>query len=236
MDNLIFDGFRVGRQDDDVAVIIDGGNISYMTRKLLGANIDYSKLSKILNANLAGIRSMTYVVPEILTRDEDKIPSTVNRDYSKHGYSQIRGLLRWLEYNRYTVISRQIVQHEDHEGAGQQKNFAMDVEITMALYQASRYVKHIVFIGSSAKYAPVLRDLRNLGMTITVMGVKKPDNSRTINMFYTADELRTIDNFIDLSHPFFAKHMLEPRVHNSQATEGSFTPDVSNTMSNLKNA
>lgn len=193
---------QVGAVGDEVAVIIDGASLSVITRQIIKGSIDYKKLMQVFTANFPCLRSVNFLITEFLSKED---PNNSGREF-KQGYSQIRSLLDWMRKNRYTVISRTAMMDGPEGSFPNNINTEdqMDVDITTALYKAARYANHIVFLGSSKKYCAPLRDLREQGKTITVMGARRPEGVVSVkNVKYTSDELREIDNFVDLQDPFF---------------------------------
>ncbi len=181
---LIYNKFQVGIDSDPVAVIFDGANFYHFAREM-GINIDFDAVSKILYANFPCLRNMYYITSEYLIYD----PS--DHQYPE-GRSQLRPLLDFLRYNRYSVITRLIEKNENYP-----VDNSMDVEIVSTLYQVAKWAKHIVFFGSSRKFETPLKDIKNSGVTITVVSSTNAGNKSV------ADELRKIDNFVDINDSFF---------------------------------
>jgi uncharacterized LabA/DUF88 family protein len=185
--DLIYPGFQVGLDTDPVAVIIDGVNFYHLTRNL-GINVDYKALSKVLYANFPNLRSKYYITSEHIKSNQD-----FTSERYREGHSPLRALIDHLKYSRWTVITRQVqVNDEDKNHAS-----SMDVEIVCQLFQVAEWAKHIVFFGGSKKFAMPLRILKEKGITITVVA------TQNIQIRYVADELRKIDNYVDIGDDFF---------------------------------
>ena len=75
---------------EKIAVFIDGANL-YATSRGLGADIDYKRLLKEFQSRGNLLRAFYYTA---LIEDQE--------------YSSIRPLLDWLDYNGYTVVTKNV--------------------------------------------------------------------------------------------------------------------------------
>ena len=188
---FVYNKLQIGSEDDPTAVVIDGQSTFNCTKLISQTwengkrySLDFKAVDRLIYVNLPNCRSKVYIVCETIKQ--------LNEDNSRtEGHSTVRTLIDFLSYNRYTVISRKV--HIDNDT---QKSFdtSMDVEITSALFKAAEYAKHIVFFGSSKKFVEPLKYLHSKGITITVVS-----SINTASPNFMADELRKIDNFIDLA-------------------------------------
>jgi uncharacterized LabA/DUF88 family protein len=199
---LLYKPFHIGMENDPVAVIIDGANFYHFTREL-DINIDFNALSMVLDANFPNLRGKYYITSEHIKKADS--------DRFTEGRSYLRPLLDFLRFNRYTVISRTIEISDENEKY--KVDSSMDVEIVTQLFKVASWAKHIVFIGSSKKFALPLKELKEKGISITVVATTHAGN-RSV-----ADELRRIDNFVDIDDPFFS-------VIHSTMQKANFIPGV----------
>jgi hypothetical protein len=192
-EDLIYNGFQIGHTTDAVAVIIDGANFFHYT-KMLGIRIDYKILDAILYANFPGLKMKCYITGEHFKQNK----KDGSRSFTS-GYSSLRSMLDFLSFNRYTVITRPIDVREATTETN--INSAMDVEIVTTLYQCAEWADHIVFFGSSRKFVLPLSDLHTRkGKIITIVSSNKEGSA------FVSDELRRIDNYVDIGDQFFLDH------------------------------
>ena len=100
------------REDDRVALFIDGANL-YQAARALDFDIDYKRLLEIFAADARLIRAYYYTA---LLDDQE--------------YSPIRPLVDWLDYNGFTMITKPLKEFTHATGRRKFKG-NMDVEIAV---------------------------------------------------------------------------------------------------------
>lgn len=155
-------------KNDTIALVIDGpGNnnaskdIDLMIdwRKLLG---EFTRRGKVLRA--------TFVTP--MFEDSDGIIS-------------FKGLLDWLEFNGFNVVTRKAVDH-----GRSMKKVSIQVDFTLEALKLADHVDHIILFAGDSSYLSLIAELQRRGVRVSVCSV----------MEQVSDDIRrAADNFIDLN-------------------------------------
>jgi len=168
LERLIYPGERI-------ALFIDGANL-YSAAKSLAFDMDYRKLLEEFKKAGRLIRANYYTA---VVEDQD--------------FSPIRPLVDWLDYNGYTLITKQAREFTDATGRRRFKG-DMDVEIAVDMLQAATYLDHAFLFSGDGDFTPVIDALMKKGVRTTVVSTIKS------NPPMIADDLRRMaDNFIDLA-------------------------------------
>jgi uncharacterized LabA/DUF88 family protein len=166
---------RIIYPDERVAVFIDGANL-YSAAKSLAFDIDYRKL--LLEFQKAGrlIRANYYTA---LVEDQE--------------FSPIRPLVDWLDYNGYSLVTKQAKEYTDSSGRRRFKG-DMDVEIAVDMLNAAAHLDHAFLFSGDGDFVPVIDALGRKGVRTSVVSTLKS------NPPMIADDLRrAADNFLDLA-------------------------------------
>ena len=122
---------------EKIAVFIDGANL-YATSRGLGADIDYKRLLKEFQSRGNLLRAFYYTA---LIEDQE--------------YSSIRPLLDWLDYNGYTVVTKNVKEFIDSSGRRKVKG-NMDIELAVDAMELASHVDHIVLFSGDGDFRPLV--------------------------------------------------------------------------------
>ena len=106
-------------KDERLALFIDGSNL-YAAAKALGFDIDYKLLRTEFMRRGKMLRAFYYTA--LLENDE---------------YSPIRPLVDWLNYNGFTMVTKQAKEYTDSQGRRKVKG-NMDIELTVDAMELAR--------------------------------------------------------------------------------------------------
>lgn len=217
-DDYLHSSLQKGPENESIAVVIDGTNLFYLSKLIQSEcvdhkfSIDFDKLAKLLSANFPNLRRKWYVTSQIFRKS--------STEPNKDAFSPIRALLDFLSYNSYDVVTRDITIIDNGESDNRSMTHppSLDVDITTCLFKAANIADHIIFIGSDKRYATPLRELREMNKSVTVISVYI-ENKKGV-----ADELRKIDNFVNIANQWFIDRL---NTNNEEALPRSFekTPD-----------
>lgn len=153
------------------AVLIDGSNM-YTTAKELGFNFDYRKVLELF----AGHQTQAFYFTALPPKSEQ---------------SELRKMTDWLQYNGYTLITKQTKEWMQDDGSMKKKG-NMDVEIAVHALRVCDYVDHIALWSGDGDFVSVVEECKNRGVHVSVY------SSLVANM--VADELRRSANkFFELA-------------------------------------
>lgn len=157
-------------------MLIDGANI-HAASKQLNYDVDYARLKAAFNREegCTLLRAIYYT-------------ATIVKD---DGTNPLRKLLDYLEYNGYTVVTKESKQFEDVAGVIKIKG-NMDVEIAVDCMLLSDHVEHIILFSGDGDFTCLVKAAQAKGCRVTVVST----------MCMIADELRRqCDDFIDMALP-----------------------------------
>ena len=159
-----------------VAVFIDGANLYAATRNL-EFDIDYRKLLTEIKSWGRLIRAFYYTV---VVEDDD--------------YSSVRPLLDWLDYNGFTVVSKNAKTFTDDTGRRRVKG-NMNIELAVDALELAPHLDRAVIFSGDGDFTRVVQAMQRKGVRVTVI------SSITSRLPMIADELRRqCDEFVDLSN------------------------------------
>ena len=159
-----------------VAVFIDGANL-YATTKALEFDVDYRKLLAEIKSWGRLIRAFYYTV---VVEDDD--------------YSSVRPLLDWLDYNGFTVVSKNAKTFTDDTGRRRVKG-NMNIELAVDALELAPHLDRAVIFSGDGDFTRVVQAMQRKGVRVTVI------SSITSRPPMIADELRRqCDEFVDLSN------------------------------------
>lgn len=157
-----------------LALFIDGANL-YATAKTLGFDIDYKRLLNEFQSRGTLLRAFYYTA---IIEDPQ--------------YSSIRPLLDWLDYNRYTVVTKAAKEFIDAGGRRKVKG-NMDIELAVDAMELAEEIDDMVLFSGDGDFRSLVEAVQRRGVRVTVVSTiaSKPP--------MIADELRRqADVFIDL--------------------------------------
>ena len=158
-----------------IALFIDGSSLRGAARAL-GFDVDYKRLLKEFEGRGTVLRAFYY--------------TAVNEDQD---YSSARPLVDWLDYNGFTVVTKQVKEFIDAEGRRKLKG-NLDVEIAVHAIEMSEYVDEVVLFSGDGNFRYLAKALQRRGPRVCVVStiVTQPAMA--------ADELRRqADVFVELA-------------------------------------
>lgn len=165
------------RQNDRFAVFIDGANF-YATTKSLGFEVDYEKFLAIFKMQGRLVRAYYYTA---LPDDSD--------------YAPIHKLADWLDYNGYSMITKQTREFTD-QGTGRKRiKGNMDMELALDMLKLAPHLDHIVLVSGDGDFCRLIEEVQNLGIRVTVVSSLQTNPRLMADML-----LRQTDDFIDIAN------------------------------------
>jgi uncharacterized LabA/DUF88 family protein len=164
--------FQTMSSNSRIALFIDGPNL-YATAKALGFDIDYRRLLKEFRSR-AGVLLRAFYYTAVIEDQE---------------YTSIRPLIDWLDYNGYTVVTKEFV---DASGRRKVKG-NMDIELAVDAMELAEHVDQMVLFSGDGDFRSLVEAVQRRGVRVTVVS--------TISSHppMIADELRRqADVFTDL--------------------------------------
>jgi uncharacterized LabA/DUF88 family protein len=158
------------------AIFIDGANI-HAASKAVGYEVDYSRLIPAFTGNQSYtfLRAIYYTAT--LTQED--------------GSDNLRKLKDHLEYNGYTVVTKDSKKFRDATGMVKVKG-NMDVEIAVDVLRMSEYVHNIILFTGDGDFTYLVKAVQDRGCRVTIVSA----------MDMVADELRRqADTFIAMDDP-----------------------------------
>ncbi len=187
-------------KDERLALFIDGSNL-YAASKALGFDIDYKLLRKEFMRRGKLLRAFYYTA--LLENDE---------------YSPIRPLVDWLNYNGFSMITKNAKEFTDSAGRRKVKG-NMDIELTVNAMELAPHIDHAVIFSGDGDFRPLVESLQRQGVRVSVVSTIRAQPPMI------ADELRRqADSFIELNDLRDAigrppKEYCEYENNNSEETE-----------------
>lgn len=161
-------------QNEKLAIFVDGANL-YSAARALGFDIDFKKLRAEFMRRGRLSRAFYYTT---LLENED--------------YSPIRPLIDWLDYNGFTMVTKQAREFTDSAGRRKIKG-SMDVELAIDAMEMGKHVDHIVLFSGNGDFKPLVAGLQRMGVRVSVVST-----IRTSPQMISDDLRRQVDNFIEL--------------------------------------
>jgi len=157
-----------------IALFIDGSNL-YAAAKALEFDIDYKRLHLFFAEQGQLIRA--YYFTALLEEQE---------------YSPIRPLVDWLDYNGYTMVTKQAKEFTDDAGRKKIKG-NMDIELAVDLIEMVDCIDHAVIFSGDGDFRRLAEFVQRKGLRVTVVSTMRSKPPMI------ADELRRqADVFIEL--------------------------------------
>ena len=164
------------KNDEKIAVFIDGANLYAATRSL-EFDIDYRKMLAEVKSWGRLLRVFYYTA--IVEDDE---------------YSSIRPLLDWLDYNGFTVVTKNAKSYTDDTGRRKIKG-NMDIELAVDALEIAPYIDQAYIFSGDGDFTRVVQAMQRKGVRVSVV------SSLATRPPMIADELRRqCDEFIDLAN------------------------------------
>ena len=163
--------------DDKCAIFIDGANL-YKTARNLGFDIDYKALLKKTREEARLIRASYYTAMQE-DRDQD--------------YSPLRPLVDWLDYNGYTMVTKQAREYTDAQGKKRYKG-STDVELAVDMVCLADSLDAMVLFTGNGDFTAAVAAVQARGVKVTVVSTVK-----TQPPMASDDIRRQADIFIDVN-------------------------------------
>jgi uncharacterized LabA/DUF88 family protein len=161
-------------RSNKIALFIDGANL-FATAKTLGFDIDYRRLLKEFESRATLVRAFYY--------------TTIIED---QGYSSIRPLIDWLDYNGYTVVTKPAKEFIDVDGRRRVKG-NMHIDLVVDAMELSEHIEEMVLFSGDGDFRPLVEAMQRRGVRVTVVSTISTEPAMI------ADELRRqADDFLDL--------------------------------------
>ena len=164
------------KDNERFAVFIDGSNF-HSTFKSLGFDVDFALMLDQLKQKGRLVRAYYYTA---LPHDGEVAP--------------IRRLADWLDYNGYTVISKQTRDFYDSTTGTKRTKGNMDMELALDMLKLAPHIDHAVLFSGDGDFVRLLEEMQNRGLRVTVVSSAKTKPP------IMADVLRRqTDDFIELN-------------------------------------
>ncbi len=165
------------RETEKTAFFIDGANL-YKAARNLGFDIDYKNLLAIARDDCSLVRASYYTAIQE-DRDQD--------------YSPLRPLVDWLDYNGYTMVTKQTREFTDSQGKKRFKG-STDIELATDLLLLGQRLDHIVLFSGNGDFRRAVEAVQAMGVRVTIVSTVKSSPPMA------SDELRRqADAFFDLA-------------------------------------
>ena len=159
-----------------VAVFIDGANLYAATRSL-EFDIDYRKMLTEMKSWGRLLRVFYYTA---IVEDEE--------------YSSIRPLLDWLDYNGFSVVTKNAKSYVDDTGRRKIKG-NMDIELAVDALEIAPHIDQAYIFSGDGDFTRVVHAMQRKGVRVSVV------STLATRPPMIADELRRqCDEFIDLTN------------------------------------
>ncbi|MBS7805945.1 NYN domain-containing protein [Rhizobiales bacterium TNE-4] len=163
-------------EQERIAVFIDGSNLYAATRNL-EFDIDYRKMLAEMKSWGRLLRVFYYTA--VVEDDE---------------YHSIRPLLDWLDYNGFSVVTKNAKTYTDDTGRRKIKG-NMDIELAVDALETAPHIDHAYIFSGDGDFTRVVQAVQRKGVRVSVV------SSLTTRPPMIADELRRqCDEFIELTH------------------------------------
>jgi uncharacterized LabA/DUF88 family protein len=161
---------------DTIAIFIDGANL-YATARAIGLDLDYKRLIKEFQSRGTLVRAFYYTA---VIEDEDA--------------PAIHNLIKWLDHNGYTVVTKSVKQFFDAAGDRKAKG-NMNIELAVNAMDLAEHVDQIVLFSGNGDLRPLVEAVQRRGVRVTVV------STISSHPAMIADELRRqADVFTDLAN------------------------------------
>jgi len=162
-----------------LALLIDGPNL-HAAAKTLRFEIDFKRLLTEFQGRGTLLRALYY--------------STLEEN---DGFSGVRPLLDWLDYNGYTVVTKAAKEFIDASGRRKVKG-KMDIELAVDAIELAEHVDQVVLFSGDGGFRSLVEAVQRRGGRVTVVSTisSQPpmiadDLRRQANVFTDLIELRS---------------------------------------------
>jgi uncharacterized LabA/DUF88 family protein len=138
------------RRVNKLALLIDGPNL-HIAAKTLGFEIDFKRLLTEFQGRGTLLRALYY----------SPFPDTT-------GFSGVRPLLDWLDFNGYTVVTKATKTFIDASGSHKVKG-NMHVELVVSAMELAEHVGQIVLFSGDGDFCSLVQAVQRRGVRVTVV-------------------------------------------------------------------
>ncbi|MEP3667492.1 MAG: NYN domain-containing protein [Roseibium sp.] len=161
-------------KDEKLGLFIDGLNI-HSSARALGMDMDFKLLRKEFLTRGKLLRAMYYT--SLLEGEE---------------YSPVRPLIDWLDYNGFSMVTKQAREYTDSAGRKKIKG-SMTAEMVVDMLEMAPHLDHMVLFSGDGDFCCAVDAVQKKGVRVSVVSTIKSSPPMI------SDELRRkADNFIDL--------------------------------------
>lgn len=163
-------------EEEKLAIFIDGANL-YGTAKALSLDIDYRKLRHEF-ARMARLVRIYYY--------------TAIMDDAE--YSPVRPLVDWLDYNGYTLVTKQVREYTDILTGRKKLKGSMDIDLAIDAMSIADSIDHVVIFSGDGDYKRLTEALQKKGCRVSIVStiITQPP-------MISDDLRRQADTFIELN-------------------------------------
>lgn len=134
-----------------IALFIDGSNF-HATIKLLNLDIDYLRLLEHFKKTDKLIRAYYY---------------TALPDW--HEQSHLRKLIDFMDYNGYTIVSKQIREYHNTLTGERRTKGNMDMELALDMLKLAPHIEHAYLFSGDGDFCRLVQEVQDKGTRVTVV-------------------------------------------------------------------
>ena len=161
-------------KDEKLCIFIDGANL-YGAARHLDFDIDYRRMLAWAGKQGKLIRAYYYTAL-----------------FEENDFSPMRPLVDWLDYNGYTMVTKQAREFTDASGRRKVKG-NIDVELAIDVLEMAGHTDHIMLFTGDGDFKRLVEAVQRKGVRVSVVSTVE-----TQPPMISDDLRRTADNFIDL--------------------------------------
>ncbi|MBV9969010.1 MAG: NYN domain-containing protein, partial [Xanthobacteraceae bacterium] len=105
----------------------------------------------------------------------------------------IRPLIDWLDYNRYTVVTKATKEFVDHAGRRKVKG-NMDIELAVNAMEIAEHIDHMVLFSGDGDFRSLVEAVQRRGVRVTVASTVSTQPPMVAN-----ELRRQADIFLDIA-------------------------------------
>lgn len=160
-------------------VFVDGSNL-YAAVKALKFDMDYARFKDWLVKEF-GARSIKYFTAVL--------PPDVGRP------DPLRPLVDWLEYNGYTLCTREAKIYQDRDGGPCKTKGNMDIDLAVSVLTMAPHMDQCVIVSGDGDFISLIEALQRLGVYVTLISTTQSSAPVVSDVVR-----RKADRFVDLAN------------------------------------
>lgn len=193
-------------QEEKVAIFIDGANL-YGAAKALGLDIDYRKLKQ----EFARLTRLVRIYYYTAIMDDAE-------------FSPVRPLVDWLDYNGYTLVTKQIREYTDVLTGRKKHKGSMDIDLAVDAMSISDSMDHIIIFSGDGDYKKLTEALQRKGCRVSIIST-----ILTQPPMVSDDLRRQADSFIELNS--LRPYIERPQSQSRHASDKELPAEISDIVS-----